>query len=283
MKRIRILSLFVILLTLGIFKLTRFPHNYVCSDCNIIIISIETLRADHLPCYGYQKNTAPNICEFANTSVLFEKHYTQSPYTLPAHASLFTSLYPSQHNLNIIAKDKLSDQIITLAQVLKANNYSTFWSAPFNDPHLPKDDGLGKGFVFFNQETRDEPIIGWKNTLNNATKHEKFFAFLHSFKIHEPYFPINQNLISNFAKKTNGEIPTNWSQIWPGYKNNLINNLPELISLLDEDARNQSSNLLDSPQSIEDETLQKVFLEGQARKESSPELKSKLNSIFRST
>lgn len=256
--------------------------NYVCKDCNIILISLETLRTDHLPCYGYHKNTAPNICSFAENSILFEKHYTQSPYSLPAHASLFTSLYPNQHNLNFIVKDVLSEEITTLAEVLKNNKYSTYWSAPLNSAHLPIDKGLERGLDFFEEETKDNPIVAWKKTLDLTKNKEKFFVFLHSFKIHEPYFPSNQALISKFADKNVGEIPTNWEQLRPRYMNNLKDNLEKLLSLLDEETRRRYKEILDNPKGHEDEIIT-IILEKKDKNEVSLELENKINGIFTST
>ncbi len=64
---------------------------------NVILISIDTLRADHLGCYGYGKNTTPNVDEFSKDSVLFKETIAQASSTLPSHASIFTSLIPSHH------------------------------------------------------------------------------------------------------------------------------------------------------------------------------------------
>jgi arylsulfatase A-like enzyme len=64
---------------------------------NIIIIGIDTLRADHLGCYGYERNTSPRIDALASRGVLVERAVSQAPWTLPSFASIFTSLYPSQH------------------------------------------------------------------------------------------------------------------------------------------------------------------------------------------
>jgi len=282
MKKIVMLSLLFMIIILVMLKLKESSKNYICKDCNIILISLETLRNDNLPCYGYNKNTAPNICGFAKNSILFEKHYTQSPYSLPAHASLFTSLYPNQHNLNFIVKDVLSEEITTLAEVLKNNNYSTFWSAPLYNPHIPIDKGLERGFDFFENETQDDPIVSWEKTLESAKKHEKFFVFLHSFKIHEPHFPSNQDLISKFAEKTVEAIPTNWDQIRPRHMKNLKDNLENLQALLDEETRTHYKEIFDNPKGHEDEILN-IILEKENKYEISQELKNKLDGIFRST
>ncbi len=71
-----------------------------CSKCsspsrpNIILISADTLRADHLSCYGYSKDTTPYLDRFAKDCVVFERAYSQIPGTLPSHMSIFTGLYP---------------------------------------------------------------------------------------------------------------------------------------------------------------------------------------------
>ena len=62
-----------------------------------MLITIDTLRADHLPCYGYEKNTAPNICKLENEGIFFENAISQAPWTLPAHASIMTGVYPHEH------------------------------------------------------------------------------------------------------------------------------------------------------------------------------------------
>ena len=64
---------------------------------NLVLIGIDTLRRDHLGCYGYHRATSPNIDRLADEGVLFEDAASQSPWTLPSFATVFTSLYPTQH------------------------------------------------------------------------------------------------------------------------------------------------------------------------------------------
>ena len=64
---------------------------------NVLVIAIDTLRADHLGCYGYKRSTSPMIDALASRGVLVERAVSQAPWTLPSFASIFTSLYPSQH------------------------------------------------------------------------------------------------------------------------------------------------------------------------------------------
>ncbi len=253
-----------------------------CQDCNIILISFEVLRSDHLPCYGYEKNTAPNICSFANKSLLFENHYTQEPYSLTAHASLFTSLYSSQHKMLTIKKDKLSDNIATLAQILKENGYNTYWNAPFNSPHIPINKGLEKGFDKFIDETIYEPDKGWLLTLEEAVKTKKFFAFLHTFKIHEPYIPLNKELINNFTDKFINEIPSTTEEFKLKYKEKLNANFDEILSLVDNNLTEKYKNLYLNPNKNKEDIINTILLESD-NQTLNEELESKLISISRLT
>jgi len=91
---------------------------------NIILISIDTLRADHLSCYGYQRETSPNLDQLAQDSVLFLNTFSQSPYTLSSHMSILTGLFPTNHCV-LYLNQSLSPIIQTLADFLRANGYFT--------------------------------------------------------------------------------------------------------------------------------------------------------------
>ncbi len=69
---------------------------------NVILISIDTLRSDHLSCYGYRRTTSPNIDEVARQGAMFVNSYAQAPWTLPSHATMMTSLYPSSHGVKFM-------------------------------------------------------------------------------------------------------------------------------------------------------------------------------------
>ena len=93
----------------------------------IILISIDTLRADHLGCYGYQRKTSPIIDDLAKNNILFNYAFTTCSFTLPAHASMFTSKYSKNHSVQFDnAFGKLNPDIdITLAEVMQSNGYKT--------------------------------------------------------------------------------------------------------------------------------------------------------------
>lgn len=110
---------------------------------NILIILADTLRVDRLGCYGSPYPTSPFIDSLAAGGVLYENYINQSHWSLPSHASLFTGLYSSQHQASL-GNPILDEQIVTLAQVLKAVGYQT---ADFcTNPWLNKDNGMLRGF-----------------------------------------------------------------------------------------------------------------------------------------
>jgi len=157
--------------------------------CNFILITIDTLRADHLSCYGYKRFTTPNIDKLAKNGVLFKYAYTQIPLTVPSHASIMTSLYPEIHGI----KDNdcfLEHSFVTLAEILKKNNYNT--AAIVSAFCLRKEWGLNQGFDLYLDVSEYQEIASRVTRL--AKKHIKklenpFFIWLHYFDPHAPYTP----------------------------------------------------------------------------------------------
>src|SRR5258708_3578666 len=92
---------------------------------NVVFITIDTLRADHLGCYGYKAIRTPNIDALAADSVRFERAYTPVPVTLPAHTAIFTGTYPTLSGMHDFSGNKLSPNQPTLASVLKQQGYVT--------------------------------------------------------------------------------------------------------------------------------------------------------------
>lgn len=124
---------------------------------NVILITLDTTRADHLSCYGYRRKTTPHLDKFAKESLLFRNAYSTASWTLPAHASLFTGLYPSKHGahgrMDVWVWDlgaRLSDQFTTLAEVLRNESYRTAGviGGPFCSSHF----GLAQGFDYYNDD-----------------------------------------------------------------------------------------------------------------------------------
>jgi len=160
----------------------------ISPDYNIILISIDTLRADRLGVYGYKKPITPNLDALAAKSTVFSKAYSQSSWTLPAHASMLTGSYPHEIGVEYI-NDRLPEKTETIAQILKNAGYKTF--AFTSGVFINRDRGFAKGFDKFeeNSDWQDAQIITQKAIKNIPTSQEKFFMFLHYFHVHDPYAP----------------------------------------------------------------------------------------------
>jgi arylsulfatase A-like enzyme len=159
------------------------------SRSNLILISLDTLRADHLGCYGYRRDTSPNMDKLAREGILFENAFAQSPWTLPSHMSLFTGLYPLRHRVRSDG-DRLSPQIPMLAQLLQQQNYQT---VAFTDgAYMTPDFGFHKGFLKFQVNHSIQDFAGQVSQTIDWLKENKdcsFFLFLHTYAIHNPYNP----------------------------------------------------------------------------------------------
>ena len=165
------------------------PDFPICSDCNVILISLDTLRADHMGSYGYFRDTSPNIDSFARQSILFKNAFSHSSWTAPSHASLFTSFYPS--DLNIIfhpAPNRLPESARTIAELFSENGYAT---AGFTGGgYVSTDYGFSQGFDLYTsnglrQENNQESIYDWLE----KHRQKKFFLFIHNYNVHRPYTP----------------------------------------------------------------------------------------------
>jgi len=122
---------------------------------NIVLIVMDTARADRLSCYGHGRPTSPNIDALAAEGALFESAYSAGGWTLPSHASLFTSRYPSAHGLNLVG-DRLAAGTPTLAGQLKGLGYRT--AGITNNSFIGKLSGLCAGFESF---TEPGPPLAW--------------------------------------------------------------------------------------------------------------------------
>lgn len=160
------------------------------SPANVLVIAIDSLRPDHLGCYGYGRPTSPAIDALAARGVLFENALGQASWTTPSFGTVFTSLYPSQHGA-LTVNDMLSPGVPTLAEILRERGYATCGIA--NAPALSSDYGFDRGFDFYDvaePETRDAEATT-KDALKwlDADKRKPFFLFVHYFDVHLPYAP----------------------------------------------------------------------------------------------
>lgn len=163
----------------------------------ILLISLDTLRADHLGAYGYDLETTPFLDELAKRSVIFEQAYVPLPGTLPSHMSLFTSLYPLEHG-TILPESVLSAEIPTLPEIFQRGGFRT--GGFVEGGYVSGRYGFSRGFDEFideNQKIEDdiERTLGHGlDFLRKVGEDEKFFLFLHSYAVHDPYFPKQEYL-----------------------------------------------------------------------------------------
>ena len=157
---------------------------------NIVLISLDTVRPDHLGCYGYPRQTTPNLDRLAAGSVRFTNVWVQAPWTLPSHMSLFTSLPPSRHRVDSISR-VLSQQIPTWPQLLRQSGYRT--AALVNNGQMRAHWGFSRGFELWHEYEVDTPA-GNCETITGQALHwlgsaprEPWFLFLHYFDAHDPY------------------------------------------------------------------------------------------------
>jgi len=153
---------------------------------NLILVSLDTLRADRLGAYGYDRPTSPSIDVLAARGVRFARAYSTAPWTLPAHMSLFTGLSPEKHATTRWAR-VLPEEIPTLAEVLRSQGYRTFGhtSGAFVSPTY----GFGRGYEEYNQR-----LTGFQIELNNVRARieslppdDPYFIFIQTTSVHCPY------------------------------------------------------------------------------------------------
>lgn len=161
-----------------------------CRGCNLIVISVDTLRADHLSCQGHVRDTSPAICRYFASGLLFENAISQSPWTGPAHASMFTSLYPYEHGLNYGPHPPTVDDHPDLFTILQRLGYFTaaIHGGGFVTPALPTGglDAIvtGKPITF-----RRGALRLVNKALVEKPPGQPFALFLHGYDPHLAYKP----------------------------------------------------------------------------------------------
>jgi arylsulfatase A-like enzyme len=171
---------------------------------NVVVIVIDTLRADHLPFYGYPKNTSPFLDSLSAKGTIFERVFSTSSITAPATASLFTSLYPFQHgvtmnmlgvlkfrekNPNIKIKlNRIPGEIETLGEVFKQAGYACYGVS--DNQNICDKEGFTQGFDKFKTYSYDTAQVvnhrlkEWKDDI---TRNKKYFLYIHYMDPHGPY------------------------------------------------------------------------------------------------
>ena len=186
---------------------------------NVVLITIDTLRADHVGCYGYKQIKTPNIDGLAADGMRFESAFAVVPVTLPSHSSMLTGTYPMLSGMHDFSGNKLSPLQPTLASVLKQAGYQT--GAVIGAAVLDSRFGLNQGFDFyydhFDFSRLDETNLDEMERPGNVVadvaldwlaknSQKKFFLWMHLYDPHFPYHPPEPYSREYAAQPYDGEI-----------------------------------------------------------------------------
>jgi arylsulfatase A-like enzyme len=160
---------------------------------NVILIVIDTLRADHLSQYGFHLETSPALEEFAAQATRFENCHTPAPWTRPAVTTIFTGMHPLHHS--VTRKTALNSRASTLAEELERAGLETIGISL--NPNVSHDFGLGQGFEIFVEEFGDRTTaysdisqmlrLAQMWFLAKGERRESFFLFMLPMNVHGPY------------------------------------------------------------------------------------------------
>lgn len=184
----------------------------------VIVISIDTLRADHLPLFGYKNVETPNIDALRRDGVLFTNAWSHVPLTLPSHVTLLTGALPAENGVRDNIGYRLESRGTSLPELLHANGYAT--GAAVSAYVLRGETGLRALFDDYDDAIAFQPgsVLGDVQRPGAQTEavaerwiagHEQkpFFFLLHLFEPHSPYTPV-EPFRSRFANPYDGEIAT---------------------------------------------------------------------------
>jgi arylsulfatase A-like enzyme/Tfp pilus assembly protein PilF len=188
---------------------------------NLVLITVDTLRADHLGCYGYKSIRTPNMDRLASEGVRFETVVSQVPLTLPSHCTIMTGTYPAFHGVRDNVGYRLAETKTTVATILRNQHYQT---AAFVGAYvLNAKFGLNQGFDYFDDKIEGSPRSGPVVNLNQversagevisrtmgwlkAHSQSPFFIWVHLYDPHDPYQPPSPFSDQYKARPYDGEI-----------------------------------------------------------------------------
>jgi arylsulfatase A-like enzyme len=223
---------------------------------NVILVSIDTLRSDHLGIYGYARDTSPNMDALARDGVVFMKAYVSAPWTLPSHVSMMTGLDCRRHRV-YYENDRMDPRQPTLAWILKENGYycaaftgAAFVSSFFGFSHGFNSYGMGQGDMRGSALAAEAGREATEWLDSNADK--PFFLFVHTFQVHDPYVcpePYNSMFLGKNPKWKKFDIVEDL-----GRRHNIFRRLTE-------DERQNVIGLYDGEIRYTDEALIKALIE----------------------
>jgi arylsulfatase A-like enzyme/Flp pilus assembly protein TadD len=189
------------------------------SRANVILITMDTLRADHLGCYGDKQIETPTLDVLAQDSVVFDRAIVQVPLTWPSHTAILTGTYPFQNGVQDFTGHPLSPQFRTLAQAFKQSGYAT--GAVVSSFVLDRSWGLARGFDYYDDafsaaafQQKDIGLVdriaaesvGHALQWLQRTPHRPFFLWLHLYDPHSPYDPPEPYRTQYHNRLYDGEI-----------------------------------------------------------------------------
>jgi len=192
------------------------PGPALAASANVLLITLDTTRADRLGCYGYAPARTPHLDGLAAEGVRFARVYCPAPLTLPSHDSIMTGLYPAAHGVRNNGHE-LPSKIRTLAEILKGHGFAT--AAFVSSFSVDSRFGIGRGFDVYddtfqpqaplkgaNAERRaEETFARFSRWLDNNGQ-SKFFAWIHYYDPHLPYDPPSPYREESPGRPYDGEI-----------------------------------------------------------------------------
>ncbi|MCI0415970.1 sulfatase-like hydrolase/transferase [bacterium] len=170
---------------------------------NVLLVSMDTVRADYLRLYDAEGVETPHLEKLAKEGILFKKAISQIPYTLPSHTSMFTGLHPVAHGVRDNVEDVLRKEIPTIAETFLKHGYNT--AGFVGSMVLNRTTGLARGFEYYDdflsradvrgedlgaiERRAQEVFYSFQNWQGKRTEQKPFFAFLHFYDPHDPYDP----------------------------------------------------------------------------------------------
>ncbi|UCC39292.1 MAG: sulfatase-like hydrolase/transferase, partial [Candidatus Aminicenantes bacterium] len=186
-------------------------------ELNILLVTLDTTRADRIGCYGYEKAKTPNLDSLALNGVMFSNAYCQVPLTLPSHCSLLTGTYPFYHQVRNNGFYYLTPSYLTLAEILKERGFKT--SAFVSSFTVDSRFGTDQGFDFYDDKFTEAEVLKNFRSERKADKvyasfsdwldenfNQKFFCWVHFFDPHVPYDPPSPFKEEFLERPYDGEI-----------------------------------------------------------------------------
>lgn len=223
---------------------------------NVLLISLDACRADHLSCYGYNRKTSPFLDEIASDGIRFSNAFANTHGTKPSHTTILTSLYQETHKVAYHAieekppLDPVPTQVLMLQEILKVYGYITLGVT--DGGQLGHEFGFDRGYIEYDDQGGGV-ISGCQKLVELISKYQSIgnpiFAFYHTYEVHSPYFP-----------------PENYKHIFGAYRSEFIPTSENLLKVTDTAWRDLSKKdieflkaMYDSEIRFTDDTLRTTF------------------------